>query len=302
MYYILELNKSIFNIFQNLSSGIVQLYKLSNLSNDCKLNIFIEGSITGVYTVKNNKIFLTNLENNEIITNEIDELPFELLFKNGNSTGNDNTKRNIRRNFFNRSKKSSSDINVRLPPVNTDILVTSNNDEFDNLDDKELEKKIEELNKLKEQQVNELENLNENLNEFENNIIQEKYKIDSQKNKLRRDKEKWEEFKNIFNADKKIYRIMKEQLEANQIEDIPELFEKKYPIFATLDEHNLLDKPSEIYDYIKLLPNDDSVYIPNDSLLKNLFDNDNIVTSISLTELKDQNNNFDTSIETDDDK
>ena len=302
MYYILELNKSIFNIFQNLSSGIVQLYKLSNLSNDCKLNIFIEGSITGVYTVKNNKIFLTNLENNEIITNEIDELPFELLFKNGNSTGNDNTKRNIRRNFFNRSKKSSSDINVRLPPVNTDILVTSNNDEFDNLDDKELEKKIEELNKLKEQQVNELENLNENLNEFENNIIQEKYKIDSQKNKLRRDKEKWEEFKNIFNADKKIYRIMKEQLEANQIEDIPELFEKKYPIFAALDEHNLLDKPSEIYDYIKLLPNDDSVYIPNDSLLKNLFDNDNIVTSISLTELKDQNNNFDTSIETDDDK
>jgi len=302
MYYILELNKSIFNIFENLSSGIVQLYKLSNLSNDCKLNIFIEGSITGVYTVKNNKIFLTNLENNEIITNEIDELPFELLFTNGNSTGNDNTKRNIRRNFFNRSKKSSSDINVRLPPVNTDILVTSNNDEFDNLDDKELEKKIAELNKLKEQQVNELENLNENLNEFENNIIQEKYQIDSQKNKLRRDKEKWEEFKNIFNADKKIYRIMKEQLEANQIEDIPELFEKKYPIFAALDEYNLLDKPSEIYDYIKLLPNDDSVYIPNDSLLKNLFDNDNIVTSISLTELKDQNNNFDTSIETDDDK
>jgi hypothetical protein len=59
---------------------------------------------------------------------------------------------------------------------------------------------------------------------------------------------------------------------------------------------------SEIYEYIKLLPDDDSVYIPKNIVLKGLFNDglvNNGISSISLTELRD-NNNFETTIETDD--
>ena len=201
-----------------------------------------------------------------------------------------------RKPYNNRPRRISSDINVHLPPINTEILISSNNYEPEDLE--ELKKRIDELNKLKEQEIGDLENLNENLHEYENKIIQEKYNVDADKNKLKRDKEKWEEFKNIFNADKKIYRIMREQFDRSEIDDIPELFEKKYPIFKVLDENNLLDTSSEIYEYIKLLPEDDSVYIPKDIVLEGLFSKDNVVSSISLTELKETN--FETTIETDD--
>ncbi len=299
MYYILELNNSIFNIFSDQQSGIVQLYKLSNLSSNLFLKIFNEGCVIGYYSVINNKIFYTTSDNNIIVTNEITDLPFEVLLMNQKKNSKIEPK-NQNNNFKN--KKTSSEINVRLPPINTEINISSENfsNELEEIDLEVLEKKIEELNKLKEKEIDDLENLNENLHNIENKHIEEKSNVDAEKNKLKRDKEKWEEFKNIFNADKKIYRIMKEQINNEQIDEIPELFEKKYPIFAALDENNILDTKSEIYEYIKLLPENENIYIPKDSLIRNLFDNDNPVTSISLTELKESNNNFETTIDTDD--
>jgi hypothetical protein len=150
-------------------------------------------------------------------------------------------------------------------------------------------------------ELDDLQNLNQNFHEFQTKVIDEKFNLDAEKLKLKQNKEKWEEFKNIFNADKKIYKIMKEQISKNEIEKIPELFEKKYPIFKLLDENSQLDTPQEIYEYIKLLPDDDSVYIPKNIALKGLFDDDNNgISSISLTELKDNYKNYETTIETDD--
>jgi hypothetical protein len=301
MYFILEINNVIFNIYLKLEGSIVQLYKLSLLSNNCKLKAFKEGAIVGIYYVDNNKILYKTKTDNEIVINELKDIPFELMSEiNTNKEENNVPEKkpeNIytRKPYNNRPKHISSDINVQLPPINTEILISSNNEEPEDLE--ELKKRIDELNKLKEQEIDDLENLNENLHEYENKIIQEKYNVDADKNKLKRDKEKWEEFKNIFNADKKIYRIMREQFDRSEIDEIPELFEKKYPIFKLLDENNLLDTSSEIYEYIKLLPEDDSVYIPKDIVLEGLFNKDNVVSSISLTELKETN--IETTIETD---
>jgi hypothetical protein len=296
MFYILEVNNSIFNIYNNLDGALVQLFKLSLLTSIVELKEFNDGCINGIYSMKNNKILYTSVHNKNIITIEYENIPFELLYK----------KNNIVMSTFdnNRHKQSSSEINVRLPPINTEINITTDSnksneiDNFENLDAEELKKKIDQLNKLKEVEMADLQGLNENLHEYENKIIEEKFNVDAEKNKLKHDKEKWEEFKNIFNADKKIYKIMKEQLENDEIDEIPELFEKKYPIFAVLDDHNLLDTSSEIYEYIKLLPDDNSVYIPKNIALKGLF-NDAPISSISLTELKDTNN-FETTIDTDD--
>ena len=57
--------------------------------------------------------------------------------------------------------------------------------------------------------MEDLEGLNTNLHEFENEIITQKFDVDAEKNKLKHSKEKWDEFKNIFMADKKIFKIMK---------------------------------------------------------------------------------------------
>jgi len=297
MYYILEINKSIFDIYENKDGAIVRLFKLSNLNNCC-LKEFKNGYVNGIYKIKNNKVIYISSNNTGIQKTEITDLPFEIQYNSSNTTENINNINNINNKD---DVNVSSEINVRMPPINTEIVITSDEDnkesKEEDIDLEELQKKIAELSRLKEEELNQLENLNKNLHEYENEIIKEKFTVDEEKNKLKRDKEKWEEFKNIFNADKKIYKIMKEQIQNNEIDVIPELFEHKFPIFKTLDEQDLLDKDSEIYEYIKLLPEDGAEYISKNIQIKGLF-NDNLVSSISLTEFKD--NNYENTIDTDD--
>ena len=240
--------------------------------------------------------------NKEFFIIKVEDLPYEIV---------KNIKPSSNKKLKSKSKTEvSSDINVQLPVINTEINITTQNDnsdsdsdcESENLNMEELKKKIDELNKLKDKEVEDLENLNQNFHEFHSKVIDEKFSLDAEKLKLKQNKEKWEEFKNIFNADKKIYKIMKEQILNKEIEVIPELFQKKYPIFEILDKNEQLDSTSEIYEYIKLLPDDDSVYIPKNIALKGLFDDGgNGPSSISLTELKGDNN-FETTIDTDEDQ
>jgi len=295
MYYILEINGVLFNIYNNSNSALVHLFKLSQHVNKCCVKEFNDGSINGVYKVKNKKIVYTTQINEKIVVNEINNLPLELVcnFSDTNEVEPSNINHKTCPNQA--VGVMSSDINVNLP-INSEIKISEESEEVD-MD--ELKRKIDELNQLKEAELNNLENLNQNLHEYENEVIKEKFSVDNEKNKLKADKGKWEEFKNIFNVDKKIYRIMKEQLEKNEIDYIPELFEKKYPIFSVLDDNNLLDIPNDIYEYIKLLPQDDTIYIPKNIALKGLFNND--ISSISLTELKDSTKNYETTIETDED-
>ena len=67
MYFILEINNVIFNIYLKLEGSIVQLYKLSLLSNNCKLKAFKEGAIVGIYYVDNNKILYKTKKEDEIV-------------------------------------------------------------------------------------------------------------------------------------------------------------------------------------------------------------------------------------------
>jgi hypothetical protein len=265
------------------------------------LNEFKNGYINGEYTIKDNIIYYSFLDEvNNISIIKVEDLPYEIV-KNIKPSSNKKLKSKLK-------TEVSSDINVQLPVINTEINITTQNNnsdsesECENLNMEELKKKIDELNKLKEKEVEDLENLNQNFHEFQSKVIDEKFSLDAEKLKLKQNKEKWEEFKNIFNADKKIYKIMKEQILNKEIEEIPELFQKKYPIFEILDKNEQLDSTSEIYEYIKLLPDDDSVYIPKNIALKGLFDDgENGPSSISLTELKGDNN-FETTIDTDEDQ
>ena len=298
MYYILEIDNVLFNIYDKTDGnkqGLIHLFKLSRLHSNIVLKEYHNGYMRGIYRIKNNQILYSYSEKNKIITIVVDDLPFELVY-------NPNIKINV---------QESSDINVNLPVINTEIQITTDEtkqevnqetkEEEEDIDEEELKKTIDELNRLKEQEMKDLEKLNEGFHEIENEIFEKKAILTAEKNKLKRDKEKWEEFKNIFNVDKKIYRTMKEKIANKEMEEteIPELFEKKYPIFKVLDENNILDTNSDIYEYIKLLPEDDSVYIPRSTELYGLFNENLGVSSISLTEMKDTNQ-FEATINTDD--
>lgn len=303
MYYILELDNVLFNIYDKTDGnkqGLIHLFKLSRFHSNIVLKEYHGGYMKGVYRVKNNQILYSYSEKNKIITTVVDDLPFELVY-------NPTTKINI--------QQESSDIHVNLPVINTEIQITSDEtkqettqqtneetkEDDEEIDEEELKKKIDELNKLKEQEMKDLEKLNEGFHEIENEIFESKSTLTAEKNKLKRDKEKWEEFKNIFVVDKKIYRTIKEKIEKGEMDEtaIPELFEKKYPILKVLDENNILDTSSDIYEYIKLLPEDNSIYIPRTTELYGLFNDNPGVSSISLTEMKDTAQ-FETNIDTDD--
>jgi len=302
MYYILEINNVLFNIYDKTDGnkqGLIHLFKLSHLNSNIVLKKYHNGYMRGLYRIKNNQILYSYSEKNKIITKTVDDLPFELLY-------NPNMKIDIQ-------TSSSSDINVNLPVINTEIQITSDatkqeinqetNEENieEDINEEDLKKQIDELNRLKEQEIKDLEKLNEGFHEIENEVFGKNAILTAEKNKLKRDKEKWEEFKNIFNVDKKIYRTMKEKIANKEMEEteIPELFEKKYPIFKVLDENNILDTVEDIHEYIKLLPTDDSVYIPRTTELYGLFNDNPGVSSISLTDMKDTTQ-FETNIETDD--
>jgi hypothetical protein len=300
MYFILEVDNNIFNIYDDKKEALIHLYKLNKYSKEIHLNEFKNGYISGEYSIKKNIIYYSSLDDkNNVSISEVKDLPYEII-KNRNP--NKAVKISTTETPLKKNKEESSEINVQLPPINTEINITTDQDNSIDSpkceDLEELKKKIEELSKMKEKEVEELENLNENFHEFQTKVIDEKFSLDAEKLKLKHNKEKWEEFKNIFNADKKIYKIMKEQIANCEIEKIPELFEKKYPIFRILDENNQLDTTSEIYDYIKLLPEEDDIYIPKNIALKGLFDDNVEPSSISLTELKGDNN-FETTIDTD---
>ena len=302
MYYILEINNVLFNIYDKTDGnkqGLIHLFKLSHLNSNIVLKKYHNGYMRGLYRIKNNQILYSYSEKNKIITKTVDDLPFELLY-------NPNMKIDIQ-------TSSSSDINVNLPVINTEIQITSDatkqeinqetNEENieEDINEEDLKKQIDELNRLKEQEIKDLEKLNEGFHEIENEVFGKNAILTAEKNKLTRDKENWEEFKNIFNVDKKIYRTMKEKIANKEMEEteIPELFEKKYPIFKVLDENNILDTVEDIHEYIKLLPTDDSVYIPRTTELYGLFNDNPGVSSISLTDMKDTTQ-FETNIETDD--
>ena len=73
-------------------------------------------------------------------------------------------------------------------------------------------------------------------------------------NKIHQLTDKWNEFKNVFEVDKNIFKLL--QTEKTQTKNfiIPELFTKKYPQFKYLYDHQLLDSPNAIYHYIHHMP------------------------------------------------
>jgi hypothetical protein len=140
----------------------------------------------------------------------------------------------------------SSEINIFIP-----------NETEININIEDLKEKINLLEKLKQHENYNLQELKENYVNKEEKYIEEKIKIDNKKLKLKQEQEKWDSRKKKFEADKKLYYLFKQEIEEEirEKDDIPELFKDIYPIFEKLVNDGYLNTIQEINKYVELTNN-----------------------------------------------
>lgn len=112
--------------------------------------------------------------------------------------------------------------------------------------------KIKELEKQKELEAKELEDLRRTQKEKDELVANVNSELSYQKNKIKIEKERLEEKKRIFECDKNVYNKIKQQIIDEKIQEhqVPILFAPKYPIFKIMDEKNELDKENDFSIYL----------------------------------------------------
>jgi len=228
--------------FKNKDDAIALLYHINN----AKIEVFCNLTPVGIYKLVNNQLYF----NNQII--QLDGFSNK-WFNNIKSEKND----------------SSNDLNLFIP-INT----------FDNTEPAKVDmekylqniKLLEENAKLYEEKLDIMKDQIENKQE---DFKLKKEKFNKDKRQFDKEKEEWVQFKSKLEADKRVYFIIKEQLESGELTEelIPILFQDKYPIFKKLDNDNLLDTSdfltsNDISNYLNILPNYEQKNLdtPNDSI------------------------------------
>lgn len=91
----------------------------------------------------------------------------------------------------------------------------------------------------------------ENVSENNEEQIKEKLDILNKLEELKEQKEKLLEKKNIFESDKKLYFVFKDEISKNEKFIIPDLFLTKFEIFKILEEQNKIDMDNFYNLYVK---------------------------------------------------
>jgi flagellar hook protein FlgE len=237
-------NKTV-GVFTNKDDAISLLFHIPN----AKIEVFSNLTPIGIYSLNKNNLFFNN---NSV---ELDGYMKE---------------------WFNTPNKPlNEELNVFIP-ISESIPVKEKNVEPVNIESlAEKIKRLEAEALLMEEKANEIKEVVE---ENQNKFIEKVKNFDEEKKRLAREKDNWNQFKNKLEADKRVYCIIKEQLESGELNDgeIPVLFQDKYPIFKYMHQQNLISlsdvlHPEEIDRYIEIL---------NNPPLEIITANQNITTNI----------------------
>ena len=226
--------------FKNKDDAISLLHHINN----AKIEVFQNLTPIGIYHIKNKELYFNN---NKI---QLDGF-IQKWFSNTPTENN------------------ASELNLFIP-VNT-----FDNTESASIDmDKYLEniRQLEENTKLYEEK---LEDMKDNIQNKQEEFKNKKDKFNKEKRIFDKEKEEWIQFKTKLETDKRVYFIIKEQIDSGELteESIPILFQDKYPIFKNLDDNNLLDRndiltSNDIINYLSVLPNyeNKNIELPLDSI------------------------------------
>jgi hypothetical protein len=243
--YRLFTNRTI-GYFKNKDDAISLLYNINN----AKIEVFQNCTPIGIYTIINNELYYNN---SKIIL----EGYFNTWFNNVTETQNKN------------KEKTDNDLNLFIP-INS----------FENSEEPivDMEKYLKNIKLLEENAKlceEKLESMKDQIDNKKDEFKQMKEQFNKEKKSFDKEKEEWNQFKSKLEADKRVYFIIKEQLESGELteESIPILFQDKYPIFKKLDDDKLLDSAdfltsNDISNYLNILPNYEqkNSETPNDSI------------------------------------
>jgi hypothetical protein len=219
--YRLYTSKTI-GIFENKDDAINLLFHIPN----SRIEVFQHLTPIGIYTLKNNTLFLNDLQ-------------IEL------------------EGFMKKWYANEEELNLFIPLTQTEITPVNN---LPNNPDELLKhiQQLEEATKLNENLINEYKN---NVDDKKETFHNKKIMFDKEKKNLDKEKENWFQLKSKLEADKRVYFIIKEQLDAGELteDSIPVLFQDKYPIFLYMDNNKLIYNDDtlfteEINNYLMVLP------------------------------------------------
>ena len=240
--YRLYTNKTI-AFFSHKDDAISLLYSIPN----AKIEVFNNLTPIGIYQLNNKKLYFND----------------ELVLLEGY----------MKKWFEQNITEEKSELNIFIP------LTTIEENNNKKLSLEELQLKIKQLEE-EENKINEkIEEFQEIIEEKEEAFNEKKEEFDEDKKNFEKEKEYVYQLKNKLEADKRVYFIIKEQLDSGELteESIPILFIDKYPIFKYLDEKNLIDNSDsistdEINNYLQIAPNYKiNISIDNSNSFNDLF-------------------------------
>ena len=218
-------------IFSNKDDAISLLHHIPN----GKVEVFNNITPIGYYYNKNNTIYF----NKSSVVLE----PFmQEWFQNEN---------------ISEHKDEQLEVFIPLSTMNDTVINKQLNVE-------ELMLKIKQLEAEENENNKKLEEIKEKVDEKIEVFNEKKEEFDKEKRNYEKEKENWNQLKNKLEADKRVYFIIKEQLESGELteDSIPILFQEKYPIFKMMDIENLINNSDtisteEINNYLQIIPNFD---------------------------------------------
>ena len=239
-------NSKTIAVLTSKDDAISLLYNIPN----AKIEVFNNITPIGLYNISNNKLYFNDSE--------------VLLDGYMNKWFNSNT-----------DVKEKSELNVFIP---FSIEETNINKK---LSLEELQLKIKRLEEEANNNNEKLEEIKEVCDNVEEEFNQKKEEFDEEKKNFEKEKENVYQLKNKLEADKRVYFIVKEQLESGELteDSIPILFLDKYPIFKYLDENNLITDndtitTEEINNYLKIEPQyklNTNINVENSNAFNDLF-------------------------------
>jgi hypothetical protein len=233
--YRLHTNKTI-GFFKNKDDAISLLHHINN----AKVEVFQNLTPIGIYEIKNKQLYF-----NESVV-QLD---------------------GYLNKWFKTTSTDDNELNLFIPINDTT--------EQKPIDMEKYLDKIKQLERDAESYENNLKIMRDDLHTKQDELKSKKTIFTKDKRQFDKEKEEWIQFKTKLEADKRVFFIIKEQLESGELteESIPVLFQDKYPIFKYLDDNNLLDQndiltSNDISNYLSILPNYKSKNseLPEDSM------------------------------------
>lgn len=300
------------NIMDKIINELVLLHKIKESYNNINIHNFLNNYEILCMTNNTNIIFKKyffsfdkfNFLDNENIINTYNEYNYYFINKQNNIKQLYQQLSNDEINVFipHKMTKIDSDlptctannivnaldtdyINENIINNTTSALLEPNNIQVDNikLTQSELKKKIDDLDRRVNIEKEKTDIIKNKINSQEDKYAKKRELLNDKKKQLKLNQDECEEFTRKFYADKKVYGLIKNQIETNEC-TIPELFTVQYPLFKELDQKEKLDTNEELNEYIKIIPIDFKKrlsFIPSDKYAHLFRDNTEILSESS---------------------